>query len=91
MGDRYDRERHRVARPVREGPTQQERLLELLEQARSIVRYLEVAGDHVYNAANQFYIETEFLTRDDEGNKDLEARETRFRNARSRLMTELKK
>lgn len=91
LGDRYALERHRPPRVYRDGPTQQERLLELLEQERAIARYLEVAGGDVYPVANQFCIETEFLTRDDEGNEDLEAREIRFHNARSALMKELKK
>lgn len=91
LGDRYSRERYGSTRPYREGPAKHERLEELLEQERSIVRYLEVAGVPVYKAADRFCIDTEFLTRDEEGNEDMEAREIRFYNARRALMKELKK
>lgn len=91
LGDRYARERFAPARPYREGPAKHERLQELLEQERAIVRYLEVTGGRVYDAAEQFCLETELLTRDEEGNEDMEARETRFYNARRALMGALKK
>lgn len=93
LGDRYARERYMPPRSYRDGPSQQERLLELLEQERAIVRYLEVTGGDVFRAAEQFCVETEFLTRNDndDGNDDLEARETRFYAARKALMTELKR
>ena len=89
LGDRYEQGRYQNARPYRDGPSKAERQLDILNQMRAIVRYLEVVADSsTYQAANQLCIQTEFLERSD--NTDMDAAVSNFYDTRAQLLQRLK-